>query len=74
MKGKRATPAAKTSDAKAAPALVRQHDDDFIVNAMPSEKKKSKMDVKFSEHVDTLEHMKHDFLQCSNRKPQRNMS
>ena len=47
MKGRRATPATKMSDAKAAPALVREYDDDFIVNAMPSEKK-SKMDTALS--------------------------
>jgi len=73
MKGKRATPAAKKSDAKAALALVGEYDDGFIVNAMPSEKK-SKMDVKFSEHVDMLEYMKHDFVQCSSRKSKRSMS
>ncbi|CAL1156913.1 unnamed protein product [Cladocopium goreaui] len=60
MKGKKAAPSAKTSDAKATPALVREYDDDFIVSAMPSEKK-VKMDVKFMEHVDTFEYVKHDF-------------
>ena len=35
MKGKRAAPSTKTSDAKATPALVREYDDDFIVNAVP---------------------------------------
>ena len=61
------------SGTKATPALVREYDDDFIVSAMPS-KKKTKMDVKFSEHVDTFEYMKHDFVQCSNRRPKRNLS
>ena len=68
MKGKKAAPSAKTSDAKATPALVREYDDDFIVSAMPSEKK-VKMDVKFREHVDTFAYVKHDFVQCSNRRP-----
>ena len=73
MKGKKAAPSAKTSDAKATPALVREYDDDFIVSAMPSEKK-VKMDVKFREHVDTFAYVKHDFVQCSNRRPKRNLS
>jgi hypothetical protein len=73
MKGKRATPAAKTSDAKAVPALVREYDDDFIVNAVPSEKK-SKMNVGFNGNVETIEYKKHDFVQCSNRKPKGNLS
>ena len=73
MKGKRAAPSTKTSDAKATPALVREYDDDFIVNAVPSEKK-NKMDVKFNYHVETFEYVKPDFVECSNRKPRRNMS
>ena len=73
MKGKKAAPSTKTSGAKATPALVREYDDDFIVSSMPS-KKKTKMDGKFSEHVDTFEYMKHDFVQCSNRRPKRNLS
>ena len=73
MKGKKAAPSTKTADAKATPALFREYDDDFIVSAMPSERK-TKMDVKFSEHVDTFEYMKHDFVQCSNRRPRRNLS
>ena len=40
MKGKRAAPSTKTTDVKATPALVREYDDDFIVNAVPIEKKK----------------------------------
>ncbi|CAL1143864.1 unnamed protein product, partial [Cladocopium goreaui] len=73
MKGKRAAPSTKTSDAKATPALVREYDDDFIVNAVPSEKK-NKMDVKFNYHVEIHEHVKPDFVECSNRKPRRNLS
>ena len=48
MKGKRAAPSTKTPDAKATPALVREYDDDFIVNAVPIERK-NKMDVKFND-------------------------
>ena len=73
MKGKRAAPSTKTSDAKATPALVREYDDDFIVKAVPSEKK-NKMDVKFNYHVDVHEYVKPDFVECSNRKPRRNLS
>ena len=73
MKGKRAAPSTKTSDAKATPALVREYDDDFIVKAVPSEKK-NKMDVKFNHHVDVHEYVKPDFVECSNRKPRRNLS
>ena len=73
MKGKRAAPSAKTSDAKATPALVREYDDDFIVTAVPSEKK-NKMDVKFNYHVEIIEYVKPDFVECSNRKPRRNLS
>jgi hypothetical protein len=56
MKGKRAAPSTQTSDAKATPALVREYDDDFIVNAVLSEKK-NKMDLKFNYHVEILEYM-----------------
>ena len=73
MKGKRAAPSTKTSDAKATPALIREYDDDFIVNAVPIEKK-SKMDVKFNDEVETIVYVKPDFVECSNRKPKRNMS
>ena len=73
MKGERAAPSTKTSDAKATPALVREYDDDFIVKAVPSEKK-NKMDVKFNYHVDVHEYVKPDFVECSNRKPRRNLS
>ena len=50
MKGKRATPATNTTNAKASPALVHDFDDDFIVKAVPNELKAKKI-VKFSEHV-----------------------
>ncbi|CAL1137578.1 unnamed protein product [Cladocopium goreaui] len=60
MKGKRAAPSTKTPDAKATPALVREYDDDFIVNAVPIEKKK-KMDVKFNDKVETIVYVKPDF-------------
>ena len=73
MKGKRAAPSTKTSDAKATPALIREYDDDFIVNAVPIEKK-MKMDVKFNDKVKTIVYAKPDFVECSNRKPRRNMS
>ena len=73
MKGKRAAPSTRTSDAKATPALVREYDDDFIVKAVPSEKK-NKMDVKFNHRVDVHEYVKPDFVECSNRKPRRNLS
>ena len=73
MKGKRAAPSTKTSDAKATPALVRKYDDDIIAKAVPSEKK-NKMDVKFNYHVDRHEYVKPDFVECSNRKPRRNLS
>ena len=73
MKGKRAAPSMKTSDAKATPALVREYDDDFVVTAVPSEKK-NKVDVKFNYHVEINEYVKPDFVECSNRKPRRNMS
>ena len=73
MKGKRAAPSTKTSDAKATPALVRKYDDDIIAKAVPSEKK-NKMDVKFNYHVDGHEYVKPDFVECSNRKPRRNLS
>ncbi|CAL1149244.1 unnamed protein product [Cladocopium goreaui] len=73
MKGKRAAPSTKTSDAKATPALVREYDDDFIVTAVPSEKK-NKMDVKFNYHVEINEYVKPDFVECSSRKPRRNLS
>ncbi|CAL1127009.1 unnamed protein product [Cladocopium goreaui] len=73
MKGKRAAPSTKTPDAKATPALVREYDDDFIVNAVPIEKK-NKMDVKFNDKVETIVYVKPDFVECSNRKPKRNMS
>ena len=73
MKGKRAAPSTKTSDVKATPALVREYDDDFIVKAVPSEKK-NKMDVKFNYHIDVHEYVKPDFVECSNRKPRRNLS
>ena len=67
MKGKRAAPSAKTPDAKATPALIREYDDDFIVNAIPIEKK-IKMDVKFNDKVETIVYVKPDFVECSNRK------
>ena len=73
MKGKRASPSTKTSDAKATPALVREYDDDFIATAVPNEKK-NKMDVKFNYHVEINEYMKPDFVECSNRRPRRNLS
>ena len=73
MKGKRAAPSTKTSDAKATPALIREYDDDFIVNAVPIEKK-NKMDVKFNDKVETIVYVKPDFVECSNRKPKRNLS
>ena len=73
MKGKRAAPSTKTSDAKATPALVREYDDDFIVTAVPSEKK-NKMDVKFNYHVEINEYVTPDFVECSSRKPRRNLS
>ncbi|CAL1168660.1 unnamed protein product [Cladocopium goreaui] len=73
MKGKRAAPSTKTPDAKATPALVREYDDDFIVNAVPIEKK-NKMDVKFNDKVETIVYVKPDFVECPNRKPKRNMS
>ena len=73
MKGKRAAPSTKTPDAKATPALIREYDDDFIVNAVPIEKK-NKMDVKFNDKVETIVYVKPDFVECSNRKPKRNMS
>ena len=73
MKGKRAAPSTKTSDVKATPALVREYDDDFIVKAVPIEKK-NKMDVKFNDKVETIVYVKPDFVECSNRKPKRNMS
>jgi len=73
MKGKRAAPSTKTSDAKATPALVREYDDDFIATAVPNEKK-NKMDVKFNYHVEINEYMKPDFVECSNRRPRRNLS
>ena len=73
MKGKRAAPSTKTTDAKATPALVREYDDDFIVNAVPIEKK-NKMDVKFNDHVETIKYVKPDFVECSNRRPRRNLS
>ncbi|CAL1138023.1 unnamed protein product [Cladocopium goreaui] len=67
MKGKRAAPSTKTTDAKATPALVREYDDDFIVNAVPIEKK-NKMHVKFNDHVETIKYVKPDFVECSNRR------
>ena len=73
MKGKRAAPSTKTPDAKATPALIREYDDDFIVNAVPIERK-NKMDVKFNDKVETIVYVKPDFVECSNRKPKRNMS
>ena len=73
MKGKRAAPSTKTPDAKATPALVREYDDDFIVNAVPIERK-NKMDVKFNDKVETIVYVKPDFVECSNGKPKRNMS
>ena len=73
MKVKRGAPSTKTPDAKATPALVREYDDDFIVNAVPIERK-NKMDVKFNDKVETIVYVKPDFLECSNRKPKRNMS
>ena len=73
MKGKRAAPPTKTSDAKATPALVREYDDDFIVNAVPIEKK-NKMDVKFNDKAETIKYVKPDYVECSNRKPRRNLS
>ncbi|CAL1167671.1 unnamed protein product [Cladocopium goreaui] len=60
MKGKRAAPSTKTPDAKATPALIREYDDDFIVNAVPVEKK-NKMDVKFNDKVETIVYVKPDF-------------
>ena len=72
MKGKRAAPSTKTTDAKATPALVREYDDDFIVNAVPIEKK-NKMDVKFNDHAETINYVKPDFVECSNRKPRRKL-
>ena len=72
MKGKRAAPSTKTSDAKATSAVVREYDDAFIVNAVPSEKK-NKMDVKFNYHVEIHKYVKPDFVECSNRKPKRNL-
>ena len=73
MKGKKAAPSTKTTDAKATPALVREYDDDFIASAMPSEKM-AKMDVKLSDQVDKFEYGKPDFVECSNHRPRRNMS
>ena len=40
---------------------------------MPSEKK-NKMDVKFNYHVEIFEYVKPDFVECSNRRPRRNLS
>ena len=57
MKGKRAAPSTKSSDAKATPALVREYDDDFIVNAVPIERK-NKMNVKFNGKVETIVYVK----------------
>ena len=48
LKGKRATPATNSSASKATPALIREFDDDFVVKAMPNEKK-TKMNVKFDD-------------------------
>ena len=73
MKGKRAAPSTKTPDAKATPALIREYDDDFIVNAVPIERK-NKMDVNFNDKVETIVYVKPAFVECSNRKPKRNMS
>ena len=73
MKGKKAAPSTKTTDAKATPALVREYDDDFMVSAMPSEKM-VKIDVKFNEQVDKFEYVKPDFVECSNHRPRRNLS
>ena len=73
MKGKRAAPSTKTTDVKATPASVREYDDDFIVNAVPIEKK-NKMDVKFNDYVETIKYVKPDFVECSNRRPRRNLS
>ena len=73
MKGKKAAPSTKPPDAKATPALIREYDDDVIAGAMPSEKKVKK-NVDFCYHVDTFEYTKPDFVQCSNRRPRRNMS
>ena len=67
MKGKRAAPSTKTPDAKATPALVREYDDDFIVNAVPIEKK-NKMDVKFNDKVETIVYVKPDFVECSKQE------
>ena len=73
MKGKRATPAAKSAAAKATLALIREYDDDIIVKAMPNEKK-IKLNVKFYDDVEMFEYKKHDYVFCSNRQPRRSMS
>ena len=74
MKGKRAASAAKSSTAKATPALIREYDDDdIILKAMPSEKK-TKVNVKFGDDVEMFEYRKHDYVPCSNGKPRKSMS
>jgi len=66
MKGKKATPAAKSAAAKATQALIREYDDDIVMKAARSEKK-IKMNVKFDDDVEMFEYGKHDFVPCSSR-------